>query len=130
MIKLYLIYKALNYRKTNRELFEKGEYIPLEVIGDKADNVCTFIRRLGNSIVLVVVPRFLTKLIEKTEALPFGKEVWRDSFIVVPFEEIEGKYRNIFTGEIVSVASYKGTTALFLSEIFMNFPVALMERIA
>lgn len=129
-IKLYLIYKALNYRKANRELFEIGEYIPLETMGEKANNVCAFVRRIGNIRVIVVIPRFLTKLISGNDTLPCGKEIWKDTFIVIPFADIGAKYRNVFTGEIISIESHKGAIALFLSDIFMNFPVALMEKIS
>ncbi|MDQ1272690.1 MAG: (1-_4)-alpha-D-glucan 1-alpha-D-glucosylmutase [Planctomycetota bacterium] len=129
-IKLYLMYKALNYRKTNREIFERGEYSPLEAMGEKATNVCSFVRKFRNSTVLVFVPRFITRLIQQPESLPFGKDVWKDSFIIVPHEETEEKYRNIFTGEVVTTIRHKETTILYLSEIFAHFPVALMERIA
>ena len=129
-IKLYLIYKALNYRKTKRVLFEEGEYIPLESMGEKAYHVCAFARRFGDSVTLIAVPRFLTKLIQQPETFPFGKEVWRDSFMVIPFEDAGARYRNVFTGEIISIESHKGAIALFLSDIFMNFPVALMEKIS
>jgi (1->4)-alpha-D-glucan 1-alpha-D-glucosylmutase len=129
MIKLYLTHKALNYRRANRELFEIGEYIPLEAMGEKADNICTFLRRVGNSLAMVVVPRFFTKLIQQPETFPFGKEIWGDSFIVIPFEEAGGKYRNVFTGETVTVVSHKGATVLFLYEVFANFPAALMEKV-
>lgn len=60
-IKLYLIYKALNYRKANREIFERGDYSPLEAMGEKAMNVCSFVRQFGNSMALVVAPRFFYK---------------------------------------------------------------------
>ena len=128
-IKLYLIYKALNYRKEKRELFEKGEYITIETMEEKADNVCTFARRLGNLTTLVVAPRFFTRLIKKPDDLPFGMEVWKDSFIVVSFEEAGVRYRNIFTGEMLTTKNYKDSTALLLSEIFAHFPVALLERV-
>lgn len=128
-IKLYLIYKALNYRKANREIFERGDYSPLEAMGEKAMNVCSFVRQFGNSMALVVAPRFFTRLIQQPESLPFGKEVWKDSVIIVPHEETEKKYRNIFTGEIVTTVSYKDATILYLSEIFAHFPVALLEKI-
>ncbi|MFN3531736.1 MAG: malto-oligosyltrehalose synthase, partial [Candidatus Brocadia sp.] len=129
-IKLYLIYKALNYRKTHREIFERGEYVPLEATGESSDHVCTFMRKFENSAALIVAPRFFTRLIPQPESLPFGKDVWKDSFIVLPNEETEIKYRNIFTGEVVTTVSYKDSTILYLSEIFAHFPVALMERIA
>ena len=35
-IMLYLAYKALNFRKANRDLFMNGEYAPLETTGAKA----------------------------------------------------------------------------------------------
>ncbi|OGW52239.1 MAG: malto-oligosyltrehalose synthase [Nitrospirae bacterium RBG_13_43_8] len=128
-VKLYLIYKALNYRKTHGDLFETGEYIPLESMGVMEDNICAFARRIGNESVAVMAPRFFMKLLSEPDSLPLGKETWKDTFIVIPFADVGAKYRNVFTGEIATVASYKGTAALFLSEIFMNFPVALMEKI-
>jgi (1->4)-alpha-D-glucan 1-alpha-D-glucosylmutase len=130
MIKLYLIYKALNYRKAHRELFEIGEYVPLETMGERANNICVFVRRIGNTRAITVVPRFFTKLISEDDGLPLGKEIWKDTFAVIPFGDIGAKYRNVFTGEIVSIESHKGAITLLLSDIFMNFPVALMEKIA
>lgn len=129
MVKLYLIYKALNFRKAHRELFETGEYIPLESMGEKANNICAFVRRIGNTGAIVVVPRFLTKLISGPDGLPLGKEIWKDSFIVIPFADVGAKYRNIFTGEIVTTVDHKGATSLYLSEVLRNFSVALMEKI-
>ncbi|MEW6410019.1 MAG: malto-oligosyltrehalose synthase [Nitrospirota bacterium] len=129
LIKLYLIYKALNYRKANRELFERGEYSPIEVMGEKANNVCAFARRFGNTRVIVVVPRFFTKLTPLPDSLPLGKEIWRDSFIVIPLGDVGARYHNIFTGEIVTAVNHKGAIALYLSDVFANFPVALIEGI-
>ncbi|KKO18774.1 MAG: malto-oligosyltrehalose synthase [Candidatus Brocadia sp.] len=129
-IKLYLVYKALNYRKINREIFERGEYTPLEVMGEKAIHVCSFARKLDNSTVLVVVPRFFTRLAQQPDSMPLGNEVWKDSFIILPDEGIGKKYRNIFTGEVVVSSHHKGSTILYLSEIYAHFPVALLERIA
>lgn len=129
MIKLYMIYKALNYRKENRKLFERGEYLPLEVMGKREDNVCAFVRRIGNTRIISAVPRFFTKLIPQPTDLPFGEKVWGDSFIVVPIAEPGARYRNIFTDELLTARNYKDATALHLSEIFSNFPVAMMERL-
>jgi (1->4)-alpha-D-glucan 1-alpha-D-glucosylmutase len=127
-IKLYLIYKALNYRSENREIFEKGEYLTIEVMGENANNVCAFARRIGNTMVLVVAPRLFTGLIQQQENLPFGKEVWKDSFIALPFDAPGVRYRNIFTGETLTAMMHKGATVLYLSEIISSFPVALLER--
>ncbi len=127
MIKLYLIYKSLNYRRRKRDLFERGEYLPLEVVGNFFDNVCSFARRIENKEIIVAVPRFFTKLIK--EEPPLGGLVWKDTFIKVPFAEENTKYHNIFTGEVLKTKKYNNVAILFLAEVFKNFPVAMMERI-
>lgn len=127
-VKLYLLYKALNYRRQQRELFEQGEYIPLAVTGEKNNAVCAFARRLNRRNIVVIAPRFFTKLISQPDILPLGDEVWRDTCIVIPFAGIGITYRNIFTGETVTTKGQQGTV-LSLSEVFTNFPVALMECI-
>ena len=129
MIKLYLIYKALNYRKQKRELLEMGEYLPLEVMGSRSENVCVFARRVGNERVLVAVPRFFTELIPQPSDLPLGEAVWGDSFIIVPIAEPGAQYRNIFTGEILTARDFEEATSLHLSEVFAHFPVAMLERL-
>jgi (1->4)-alpha-D-glucan 1-alpha-D-glucosylmutase len=128
-IKLYVTYKALNYRRAHRELFEMGEYLPLEVGGEKAVNVCSFARRMKHRRVIIAVPRFLTGVIDNPESLPFGIEAWKDTFIIVPYAEIEVEYRNSFTCETVAVKKYQNAHVLFLSEVFAHSPVALLERV-
>ena len=128
MIKPYLICKALNYRKGNRELFENGEYISLEVIGERANNVCAFARRLSEKKAIIIAPRFFTKLISP-DNVPLGQDVWRDSIVVVPYAEAGTRYLNIFTDEIVTAKKHNEAIALYLSEVFANFPVALLEKI-
>jgi (1->4)-alpha-D-glucan 1-alpha-D-glucosylmutase len=128
-IKLYLTYKALNYRSINRDLFERGEYMPLEVMGEKRDNVCAFVRRTGNAKAVVVVPRFFTQLVPGPGDLPLGEAVWKDSFVVIPTDEPGAGYRNIFTAESLTARYHNDANALLLSEVLGNFPVAMLERL-
>ena len=129
MIKLYLIRKALNYRMGKRGLFESGEYLPLEVMGQRAVHVCAFARRIGNERIIVAVPRLLAKLIPDPAVLPLGEAVWGKSFIVVPIAEPGAQYRNIFTGELITARDFEDATALHLSEVFAHFPAAMLERV-
>jgi (1->4)-alpha-D-glucan 1-alpha-D-glucosylmutase len=127
-IKLYLTYRALHCRRTHREVFQTGEYIPLEVTGGRANNICTFARRTGDGEIVVAAPRFFTGIIQQPEGLPFGDGAWEDSCVVLSSGRPGTRYRNIFTGEDVTSYIYQGAAALRLTEIIRSFPVALMER--
>lgn len=129
MIKLYLISKALHYRRTNRTLFEQGEYLPLTAAGEKAGHVCAFARRTGNASIIVVVPRFLTRLVTGSEAVPFGDAMWKDTYLNLLDVEAGSQHKNIFTGEVIGVEpQQEGKQGLALSRIFTSFPVALMVK--
>jgi (1->4)-alpha-D-glucan 1-alpha-D-glucosylmutase len=128
-IKLHLIRKALSFRNVRRDLFESGRYLPLETIGSRADNVCSFERSLDMDAVVIVAPRFFTRLVGDVEGLPLGMEVWGDTRIVTPFETSGTRYRNVFTDEIISSISAGDVSVLNLADVLKNFPVALLERI-
>ena len=129
MIKLYLIAKALEYRRKNRGLFEQGEYMPLEVRGSREGNICTFVRRFGGNAAVVAVPRLLAGIVGDPGNAPFGEEVWEGSSLAVPYAEAGEGYRNIFTGEIITVQRKNGANVLYASEVFANSPFALLEEI-
>jgi (1->4)-alpha-D-glucan 1-alpha-D-glucosylmutase len=129
-IKLYLTWKALSFRQDNRDIFEKGEYIPLDAGGQRVENVCSFARRIMSKTIVVVVPRFLASLMRGHQGLPFGSESCKDTYVAMPPAEAGAEYRNILTGETVEIKPYQGAHVLFLSEVFAHFPVALLERIS
>ena len=128
-IKLYLTLKALGFRRDNRELFEKGRYLPLAVAGACQDHVCAFERSVNDSSVLVVVPRFCSRLITGSGSLPLGEEVWKDTRIIQQFDAATSCYRNIFTGEILCLNQQDGKLTLDLHTILSVYPVALLERL-
>jgi len=129
-IKLYLIRQALRLRSGERELFEGGSYLPLEVRGERADHVCAFERSLGERSVIVAAPRFFTRLVREPGELPLGQEVWQGTRIVLPPEAEGGRYRNVFTGEILASERQEGGGRLYLAEALADFPVALLERLS
>jgi (1->4)-alpha-D-glucan 1-alpha-D-glucosylmutase len=128
-IKLYLIYKALNFRKQFKRLFDDGNYIPLELWGGREQNVCAFARQLGNDVAIIAVPRLLAKILKDPGQFPFEKEVWGDSFLTNPFGEKDIQYLNIFTDERLFSIEKDGMTGLYLADVFANFPVALLKRL-
>jgi (1->4)-alpha-D-glucan 1-alpha-D-glucosylmutase len=126
-IKLYLTYRALNYRRENREIFESGEYIPLNVSKEFADVVCAFLRRSPGKAVLVAVPRFFSRLTKDGIEPPVSTTVWKDGLLELPAEEAGMQFRNVLTGEVVTSTAHDGSTNIYLAELFANLPVALLE---
>jgi (1->4)-alpha-D-glucan 1-alpha-D-glucosylmutase len=125
-IKLYVTYKALNYRQVHRELFLEGGYQPLASEGELREHVCAFMRYREGKGILVIVPRFLTRLVKAGEE-PLGEEVWKDSWMMIP-EEISGEqFRNVFTDEMIGMKLQNGRRRIALAEVFKNFPVAMLE---
>lgn len=125
-IKLYTIRKALELRTRLHRLFEKAPYLPLAAEGERADQVCSFVRSGEQGSLLVVAPRFFTRLIGEPGELPLGGEVWRGTRILLPAEARAARYRNVFTGEVLAPEWQEGG-ALLLAELLASFPVALLE---
>ncbi len=119
-VKLYVISQALGCLRDNPGLFSAGEYVPLEAIGG-AGHVFAFLRRRGGRTALVVLPRLLTELVPQTGDLPLGRQVWWDGLLPIPDLEPGRRFRNLFTGEILTPKDGR----LPLAEVFATFPVAL-----
>jgi (1->4)-alpha-D-glucan 1-alpha-D-glucosylmutase len=127
--KLYVTYKALNYRKEDHLLFRDGNYIPLMGEGDLKEHICAFARQKGEKTVLVIAPRFLTRLIKNIDEVPLGQPIWGDSWVFLPDEIGGSNFRNILTDEIIKKVDRDGQGGLPLAEVFANFPVAMLEKI-
>ncbi len=123
-IKLYVMSKALNFRRTHQELFSGGDYLPGEVIGAKKECVIAFARRNKNGCVLLVAPRRVTRLVKSLKP-PIGQKVWGRTAIVLPRKSSK-KWRNILTQEMCSTSVQDGKTVLQLADALKSFPLALL----
>jgi (1->4)-alpha-D-glucan 1-alpha-D-glucosylmutase len=116
-IKLFLIWKALNFRRQNVDLFLSGDYIPIASRGAHAANVIAFARRKGRQLAIVVVPR-LSSQITRSGRPPRGDASWSDTSLIFP-EYCPGELYDIFTGKLVSSRA--------VSMIFSDFPFSLLH---
>jgi len=115
-IKLFITHQALKLRKKLPDLFARGSYIPLEVLGNKARHIITYARERGNLRMITIVARFYTFL-GKT---PTGKNIWDPTHVRVP----NGTYRDALTGR-----NYKSEGMLSLGEVLASLPFALLEAV-
>ncbi|MEW5931004.1 MAG: malto-oligosyltrehalose synthase [Gemmatimonadota bacterium] len=123
-IKMYLTHRALALRNAHPATFLDGEYLPLSAEGERAQHVFAFARRGAGADVVAAVPRLVATLVrERDFALPAAED-WRDTRVTGLDGVLEGRWRNVLTGEELD-----GAEGLAAGELFGSFPVALLERI-
>jgi (1->4)-alpha-D-glucan 1-alpha-D-glucosylmutase len=123
-VKLYLTWKALNFRRAHPALFLQGDYVPLFGRGGKRESVCAFARRRGEEWALMAVPRLATRLVG-TGQFPLGRKVWGASALSLP-AGAPTRWRNVLTGETLAATSRQRKKSLPLAQVFERFPVALL----
>jgi (1->4)-alpha-D-glucan 1-alpha-D-glucosylmutase len=119
-VKLFTTWVALNFRREHGELFQNGAYSPLPSRGLRSENVVAFTRSLNGQSVLVATPRWIASTGAAPEKL-YLSDFWKDTAL----EAEAGRYRNIFTFEMIDSAS-----SLKCAELFQRFPVAIWSRIS
>lgn len=127
-IKLFLTYKALNFRRQYPELFRTGDYLPLAASGPQKDRVVAFARRLEDVWALVAVPRLLAGLV-RGERPPLGPRVWGESFLIL-HQDAPLSWHNVLTEENLKVSRKAALNTLPLGQVFASFPVALLTGVS
>ena len=125
-VKLFVTSQSLRCRRDHPGLFSTGDYLPGEATGMMRQHVFGFARRHGNQVAIAVAPRLVTRL-AGLEGLPLGETIWQDTQFLLPGVEPSLKWRNIFTGqEVAASPDEENGSRLRLSEVFADFPVALL----
>lgn len=126
--KLYLTWRALELRRDNPELFEEGEYVPLETVGERPDRIAAFARRSGDGIAITVAPRLCSSLAANS-GLRFRDDAWSDTRIALPNDFHAAAFRNVFTGEPLATEEHDGAPCLTVSTLLRSFPVSLLRSL-
>jgi len=128
--KLYSTMMGLDCRRQHPELFQRGEYLPLECGGAKKQHLCAFARLYDRQAVVTVVPRLVATLLADGKHPPMGVSVWEDSWIAVPPWPQLSSFRHLLTGEIVGAESVSGRRVLPAARVLSHAPIGLLERIS
>ncbi len=118
-IKMYCIHRALQVRNSFKEVFEVGEYIPLEVSGKYLETVLAFARKQGDKYVLVIVPVLVTGLFDHD--LNLKNSVGEEEILKLP-EGFPQEWKNAFSEEIFDIKQFSA------GDLFEHFPVALLTN--
>ncbi|HET6879924.1 MAG TPA: malto-oligosyltrehalose synthase [Pirellulales bacterium] len=119
-IKLYVTYRSLNFRRQHAELFQSGDYVPLEASGVMAEHVCAFARTHCGQAAVAVVPRLVLPLPATGKPI-WTADTWGDTSLSLP--DSAKVWRNLFTGAQISASD-----KVRLSSLLDSFPVALLTN--
>jgi malto-oligosyltrehalose synthase len=118
-IKQAVIRKVLQLRREQPGLFSRGDYSPLPVKGGLEQQIVAFTRTLGQSVMIVVVPRLTHKLLSSQDRLLFDRHHLRDVVIPLP-EQLHGvQFRSL-------LSDTSAVSELSLQAILSDFPMAVM----
>ncbi|AMV37237.1 malto-oligosyltrehalose synthase [Planctomyces sp. SH-PL62] len=123
--KLYLHWRALHVRRRSPRLFAEGAYTPLQAAGRHEASLFAFHRGLDGASAIVVVPRLTTRL-SFDGLTPLGAPAWGETVVRLPAEAAGRRYRDAFTGALVSAEDLEGTAVIPAAVLFADFPVALL----
>ncbi len=86
-LKISTTAKALHFRRNNKELFLKGDYITLK----SPENVIAFMREWKGQQVIIIVKRFFTK-------------EWPSCILKLPKKSNPSHFKNLFTNEKIYIS--------------------------
>ncbi len=125
-MKLFLIDRALDFRRVHAELYLNGAYVPLNADGEKRENIVAFARQKGSDWCLTVVPRLTTQLAAPGK-MPLGKKVWQDTILQLP-ETAPDSWQNAITGDRIELAdASEGQKGIAVADVLRRFPVAILK---
>ncbi|WP_166215710.1 malto-oligosyltrehalose synthase [Pseudomonas atagonensis] len=101
-IKQALIAQVLNLRAEHAELFRRGAYQALEVLGSQAHNVLAFAREHEGKQAIVIVPIRCATLLENSARPQVDALRWGDTRVVLPFAASDTNLKGLFSSSAVT----------------------------
>jgi (1->4)-alpha-D-glucan 1-alpha-D-glucosylmutase len=122
-IKQALIARTLNLRAEHLDLFRRGTYQSLEVVGSQAHRVLGFVREQAGKQAIVIVPIRCAQLLENSAEPLVDAPLWGDTRVKLPFTDIEENLKGFFSSVAVTP-----NRELMISAALGDFPVNLFIR--
>ncbi|MCP1419292.1 (1-_4)-alpha-D-glucan 1-alpha-D-glucosylmutase [Pseudomonas laurylsulfativorans] len=124
-IKQALIARTLGLRAEHAELFRRGTYQALEVLGSQAHRVLGFIREQEGKRAIVIVPIRCAELLENSAEPQVHASLWGDTRVRLPFTVPDEHLKGLFSD--VAVTQHR---ELLISAALGDFPVNLIIQTA
>jgi (1->4)-alpha-D-glucan 1-alpha-D-glucosylmutase len=121
---MYVIWRALGYRRQHSVLFTDGEFIPLEVVGQQSEHVIAFLRRQGKDQVIAIISRWVAKIPASSDAAA-TTAFWRGTNLLLP----QGSpilWSDVLTATSTEVKGEAGKQRIAVGDSLKDFPIALL----
>ena len=119
-LKLGIVQRVLNIRRSHAALFRGGSYTPLDVRGPQAAHLVAYARRHERAHAIVIAPRLLGPLMGPDGTLPD----WRDTEIALPRDLATGTLRSVLRDEEIPISG--DSLTLPGSAALGDLPLALL----
>ncbi|MGC4122483.1 MAG: malto-oligosyltrehalose synthase [Myxococcales bacterium] len=124
-VKLFVTSRALRLRRRFPDLFRHGDYASLWPEGDRARSLVAFARHLGEHSAVVVAPRLVAALLDKSPELT-GERAWGDAVLALPTSLAGATLVDVFTRRRVRPVLATGRPVLPVAAVLESFPLALL----
>jgi len=122
-VKLWLTKQLLEIRKVNKDVFEQGAYIPLQVKGKFSKYVCAFARKFEEAWIMTTIPLGLAELC-KSQNVSASKFKWADTQILLPIDA-PLTWMDLLTDKQSNIDILN--QGISLNEIFNEIPISVIK---
>ncbi len=119
-IKLWLVNNLFKQRKNHLDLFDKGDYIPLEVQGAYKDHVFAFARKHQLHWIVVAVPLHPAQICNEQQ-VDITNINWKDTSIILPANAPQG-YK-----DLLLLKDGEPAPKLDVQKLFKPLPIAILH---
>ncbi|WFU06583.1 malto-oligosyltrehalose synthase (plasmid) [Rhizobium sp. CB3171] len=111
-LKRQIIRSVLRHRNDHPQLFLEGSYLPLEVKGQRPDNLVAFARVHHQEAAITIVPRL-------ADAAGTGADFWENTAVSIP-PRLRGQMRDLLTGKSLIAGNVSA------AQLFEELPVSFL----
>lgn len=119
-IKLFFTTKLLQLRQKETDLFVKGAYVPIKVVGDRQNHVISFAWILQKRVYVIIATRFFTPLLQNEIV---DAPVWQNTQLLLPDEIEYSSFQDLFSDEVLQAEN----RAINLQQALKIMPFSVLE---
>jgi (1->4)-alpha-D-glucan 1-alpha-D-glucosylmutase len=117
-----VIKQVLTLRRQKPDLFARGDYSPLPIQGARPDRFIGFMRSLGGSDLIVVVPRLVCRLLQHGDSITLDTRLLGDTAVSFPPRLAGRRLHSLLTGG----EDLTATPSVSVRSLLADFPVSVL----